>query len=183
MAIWQFHIYFIPKQSLLKKYGYLPGQLEMNREGWKEYVENGDFDFEDALTVDWWLSLNIDINELLPLVQQFGELQQWTADMEGTRSFGNDETNDISVCFDNKNNKVLCLSCRLDLRQIDLEFINKALALAREYDCLLMDSQGCLYEPTITNLANKIQLSDANRFVEDPEKFFDDLSKGIVKPE
>jgi hypothetical protein len=187
VAIWQFHIYFIPRQSLFEKYGYIPTTLEMNKEGWADYIEKFNLDeepdFEDALTISWWTNLNLPINELLPILQKFGDLQEWTATANGTRSFGDTETNDISVCFDPATNKVEELSCRLDLRQLEKGFIEKALALATRFDCLFMDRHGRLYEPTRENLLDKIELSNANRFVEDPRQYFDDLSKGIVTPE
>ena len=187
MAIWQFHIYFIPRQSLFDKYGHIPTQLEMNKEGWSNYIQNGNLDkepdFEDALTISWWSNLNLDINKLLPTLQKIGKLQEWTARANGLRRFGDTEANDISVCFDLKTNKVEELSCRLDLRQIDKDFTKKTLSLATQFDCLLMDKQGRIYEPTLENLVDAIQLSNANRFVEDPRLFLDDLSKGIVTPE
>jgi hypothetical protein len=186
VAIWQFYIYFIPRQSLLDKYGHVPTELEMNKDGWENYIEKFNLDeepdFEDALTVQWWLNLNLDVNELLLLLQQFGELQKWTAQTNGLRSFGDTETNDISVSFDHQTNKVQDLSCRLDLRQIDKSFESELLSLAKRFDCLLMDRQGALYEPTVQKLVDKIELSNANRFVEDPRQFLDDLSKGVVSP-
>jgi hypothetical protein len=187
MAIWQFDIYFVPRQSLIDKYGHVPTQLEMNKEGWSNYIRNTDLDnkpeFEDALSVQWWLNLNLEVNKLLPILQQFGELQEWTARTDGLRSFGDTETNDISVCFDHHTNKVEELSCRIDLRKIDKTFVSKFLSLATRFDCLLMDRQGRLYAPTIVNLADKISLSNANRFVDDPRQFLEDMSKGIVTPE
>ena len=159
----------------------------MNKEGWANYIEKFNLDeepdFEDALTISWWSNLNLHVNELLPTLQQFGELQEWTATISGTRSFGDTETNDISVCFDHQTNKVQELSCRLDLRQIEKGFVSKFLSLATRFDCLLMDRQGRLYEPTIENLADKIELSNANRFVDNPRQFLEDISKGIVTPE
>ena len=187
MAIWQFNIYFIPRQSLFDKYGLVPTQLEMNKDGWSDYIRIGDLDgepgFEDTLTIKWWLPLNIDINEFLPTLQQFGELQEWTAHLTGLRSFGDTETNDICVGFDHSTNKVEEVGCRLDLRKIDKGFVSKLLSLATRYDCLFMDRQGRLYEPTLENLVDAIRLSNANRFVEDPRQFLEDLSQGIVAPE
>ena len=187
MAIWQFQIYFVPRQSLLDKHGHVPTQLQMNKEGWADYIEKFNLDeepdFEDALTVQWWLNSNLDINELLPILQQFGELQEWTATCNGLRRFGDTETNDISVSFDHLTNKVQELSCRLDLRQIDKAFVNRLLSLAKRFDCLLMDRHGKLYEPTIENLVDRIERSNANRFVEDPRQFLEDMSQGIVTPE
>ena len=187
MAIWQFHIYLIPEKSLANKYGQVPTQLVMDKEGWSDYFQNTDLDtepeFEDALTIQWWLNLNLDINELLPTLQQFGELQEWTSRTNGLRSFGDTETNDISVCFNDITKIVEEVSCRLDLRKIDKSFIEKVLSLATKFDCLLMDRQGRLYQPSIVALFDTIKLSNANRFVGDPEQFLNDLSKGVVTPE
>jgi hypothetical protein len=128
---------------LIDKYGHVPTQIEMNKEGWADYIEKFNLDeepdFEDALTVQWWLTFNLDINELLLTLQQFGELQEWTARTGGLRSFGDTDTNDISVCFDHQTNKVQELSCRLDLRQINKSFVSKFLSHATSFDCLLMD--------------------------------------------
>jgi hypothetical protein len=172
---------------LLDKYGHVPTELEMNKEGWSDIVRHGDLDnepnFEDALTVSWWRNLKLDIKALLPILQQLGELQEWTARTDGLRSFGDTETNDISVCFDNETNIVQELSCRLDLRKIDKTFVGKCLSLATRFDCLLMDKQGRLYESTMKNLFDTIKLSNANRFVDDPKQFLEDMSNGHVAPE
>ncbi|HLP36756.1 hypothetical protein [Lacibacter sp.] len=187
MAIWQFHIYFIPKKSLLNKYGQVPTQLSMDKESWNDYFQDSDLDqepeFEDALTIRWWLDLNIKIDNFLPLLKTFGDIQSWTQNSDGLRSFGDTDTNDISVCFNDSTNIVEEVSCRLDLRQLDKNFIDKVLSLATQFDCLLMDRQGRLYQPSMIALFDTIKLSNANRFVGDPEKFLNDLSKGIVTPE
>ena len=164
---------------MIDNFGHVPTELEMNKESWDGYIENVNFDeepnFEDALSISWWTNLNLYINGLLPTLQQFGVLQEWTAKIDGLRSFGNTETNDICVSFDHQTNKVQELSCRLDLREIDKGFVGMCLSLARRFDCLLMNRQGSLYEPTVENLANKIEQSNAMRFVKDPRQFLDDL--------
>jgi len=188
MAIWQFNIYFIPRKSLLNKYGQVPTQLVMdNKKRWNDYIENSDLEeepsFEDALTIHWWLDLNISLDNLSPLLKSFGDIQSWTQNTKGLRSYGDTEANDISVCFDNITNIVEEVSCRLDLRYLDKSFIDKVLSLAIQFDCLLMDAQGGLYQPALTALFDTIKLSNAYRFVGDPEQFLNDLSKGIVTPE
>jgi hypothetical protein len=129
------------------------------------------------------LNLSLNINELLPTLKEFGELQEWAAEAIGLRGFGDTETNDISVCFDNETDNVEEISCRIDLRKVSKRFIDKVLALAARFDCMLMDKQGKIYEPTIENLFDTIQSSNASRFVENPRQFLDELSKGIVRPE
>lgn len=187
MAIWQFHIYLIPKKSLLKKYGQVPTELVMDKDGWSNYIQNANLDtetdFEDALTIHWWLDLNINLDNILPLLKTFGDIQSWTQNTDGLRSFGDTETNDISVCFNDTTKIIEEISCRLDLRKLDKSFIDKVLSLATQFECLLMDRQGRLYQPSIEALFDTIKLSNANRFVGDPEQFFNDLSKGVVAPE
>ena len=187
MAIWQFHIYLIPQKSLLNKYGQVPTQLIMDRDGWSDYFQNSSLDtepeFEDALTIHWWLDLNINLDSLMPQLNTFGDIQSWTQNAEGLRSFGDTHRNDISVCFDNTTKIIEEVSCRLDLRKLDKSFLNKVLSLATQFECLLMDRQGRLYQPSIEALFDTIKLSNANRFVGDSEQFLNDLSKGIVTPE
>ena len=187
MAIWQFHIYLIPKKSLLNKYGQIPTQLVMDTDGWSNYFQNSILDtvpeFEDALTIHWWLDLNINLDSFLILLNTFGNIQSWTQNADGLRSFGDTETNDISVCFDINTKTVQEVSCRLDLRQFDKSFIDKVLSLATQFDCFLMDRKGRLYLPSAAALLDAINLSNANRFVINPEQFLNDLSKGIMQPE
>ena len=159
----------------------------MDKEGWDDYFQNSDLDkesdFEDAFTISWWLDLNINLDVFLPLLKAFGEIQSWTQDSEGLRRFGNTMTNDITVYFNDATKIVEEVNCRLDLRQLDKSFIDKIFSLAKQFDCLLMDRQGRLYQPLMTALFDTIKLSNANRFVGDPEQFLKDLSNGIVTPE
>lgn len=167
MAIWQFNIYFIPRQTLFDIYGEVLTELE----------------YEEALSIPWWLNLHVNVGNLLPLLQQFGELQEWTSEINGLRSFGDDETNDISVSYNKRTEMVDDLSCRLDLRKIDRDFIAKVFSIATHFDCLLMDCKGKLFQPLIEELSESIQLSSANRFVTDPRQFLEDMSNGKVAPE
>jgi hypothetical protein len=187
MAIWQFDVYFIPRSSLIERYGHIPAQLEIKTMAWEDYFNDFKLDeepdFEDAMTINWWQGLNVDFDEILPALEEFGEVVEWTSQSNGLRQFGNNDTDDISVGFDPITSKVESLHCRLDVRQIDKAFADKACSLARRFDCLFMDRQAWLYEPTIDKLAERIQLSNAYRFAVDPRQFFDDLSKGIIKPE
>lgn len=167
MAIWQFNIYFIPRQTLFDIYGEVLTELE----------------YEEALSIPWWINLHVNVGNLLPLLQQFGELQEWTSEINGLRSFGDDETNDISVSYNKRTEMVDDLSCRLDLRKIDRDFIAKVFSIATHFDCLLMDCKGKLFQPLIEELSESIQLSSANRFVTDPRQFLEDMSNGKVAPE
>jgi len=187
MAIWQFHIYLIPKQSLLQKYNTIPDTLEIKTEDWEDFTENFSVyegvPFEDAMTIHWWKPLNLSFDALLPIVQSFGDLQEWTKTCDGLKQFGDTEGPDICVSYEPQTNIVEEVSCRIDVRADTLFHINQLLSLAGQFDCLLMDSKGSLYSPTIDNLMEKIKASNAYRFAKDPRQFFDDLSKGVIQPE
>ena len=187
MAVWQFQVYFIPRRSLMEKYGKLPSKLEMDDDAWSNYIQDSDLEskpkFEDALTIPWWLNIKLDINEVFTDLKKFGDLQEWSANVEGLKSYGQPDSNDISACFDSQTNALEDLSCRIDVRKVEQEFIEQVISLALKYDCLLLDKKGNLYEPTNDNIFKAIRISNAKRFANDPGQFLDDLSLGKVKPE
>ena len=184
MAIWQFTINIIPRESLIKRYGKIPVTLEMD---WQNRLDLGKDDALneeqkfDALSIPWWLDLNVEFNSLIVFLKQFGDLQRWTENMDGLRSYGDVESNDVSVCFNSMTNIIEELSCRIDMRDHSFDFRERVFSIAKQYNCLLLDSQGRLFEPTNKELDKVIQLSNANRFVKNPNKFLDDLSKGVIK--
>ena len=167
MAIWQYNIYLIPRKSLFNRYG--------------QIVQN--LNIDEALEIEWWRDINVDIDRFLPILKQFGKIQGWTQYSDSVRSFGEVEADDVSVTFDEKKQMVLEFHCRVDLRKIDREFLNKIFLLAKNFDCLLMDIQGKLFEPTFSAIGNSISLSNSNRFVQDPKLFLDDLGNGFIRPE
>lgn len=155
MATRQFNIYFIPKKTVMEKYGQVLTQL----------------DIEESLKINWWADLNLTTDKITPILRQFGNVQEWTLRTESLRSFGDVKGNDISVGFDSRSDKIEELSCRIDLRQIDKNIIEKILFIARQFDCLLMDDKGRFFQPTAQALYETIQDSNAMRFVSDPESF------------
>jgi hypothetical protein len=53
------------------------------------------------------------------------------------------------------------------------------LKIERELDCLLLDRQGNLFQPTLENLADNIKKSNSFKFVINPSDFLTKLSKEI----
>lgn len=186
MAIWQFKFEFIPEISVIRKYGSVPDQLSVNHEGWERHVSTGDWeagpDFEDAFTEPWWLPLNVDVTDVFPFLETMGQVQQWTANSEGFRKFGEASLNDIAVSY-NEKNIVEDLGARLDLRSIDQQFLTKAFLLATHFGCLLMDRQARLFKPDYPSFEKIMKLSNSFRFVSGPQQFLDDLASGAEQPE
>ena len=158
----------------------MPIQLYIDKDGWDKYYGDENYEFEDALTIFWWLYLNIPIDELSLILDNFSQ-ERYNA--KGLKTVGNTETNEITAGFNEATNRVEELSCRIDLREIDKPFIDNLFLLAKRYDCLLMDRQGRLFEPNLTDLVSAIKLSNSYRFISNPYGFLDDLSLGIIKPE
>jgi hypothetical protein len=173
MAVRQIHIYLIPKKSLLNKYGQLPTQLELDKDAWIDYFENLDLYtepyFEDALTIPWWLDLNVNFDSVLPVFKTFGNIQSSAYGMDGLISCGSTDENEIFVWVDTISKIVEKISCRLDLRKPDKGSINKVISLATQFECLLMDSQGRLYQAAVAALFDAIRLSNTNLFFSDTE--------------
>ncbi len=106
----------------------------------------------------------------------FREEVEWTKSHGDFKSFGNNETNDITIGR-NHEGDLEEMSLRIDVRNIDRKFVDESLIIAKELDCLLLDTQGNLFEPIPANLSNCIKTSDAFRFVTDPKDFLDKLEK------
>jgi hypothetical protein len=71
------------------------------------------------------------------------------------------------------------MSSRIDLREIDRSFIDNVLTIVKELNCVLLDRQGNLFEPTPENLSDNTKKSNAFKFVTNPTDFLDKLGKEI----
>ncbi|MGV3612498.1 MAG: hypothetical protein ACO1N0_16185 [Fluviicola sp.] len=188
MALYQYTLFFIPKVALLGRYGELPVQLEHNAEAWKEYWEQTkDFEdepeFEDAFSIAWWKGSTIHVDEVLPFAEKFGGVQDWTKNSEGFRKYGESSTHDITVGYHEITRILEDLSCRLDIGQLNESILKTVIEIALTFDCLLMNSKAEVFEADVNELLKRIKDSNAARFMQDPNQFFDDFSSGKVEPE
>jgi hypothetical protein len=177
MATWQFNLFLIPRISLLTRYKQIPIKL---------YIDHGiednrlktnleAYEIDDALDIAWWTDLNIHTSDLFPIIEEFAAIgNNWGT--ESLKNFGDSDKDDIHVLFNKDTQQIEEVSCRFDLRELNKEFIDKSLLLAQQFNCLLMDNDGILIQPNLSNLFQLIKSSNAFRFVSDPKKFFNDLS-------
>ncbi len=96
--------------------------------------------------------------------------------------FGDNDTNDISFSL-SETGFIESIHTRIDLRDLDKEFINYVLKLSVTSNFLLLDRQAHLFEPTLENLFESIKTSNAFRFVSNPHQFLEKFSTGELKPE
>jgi hypothetical protein len=182
MASWQFNLFLIPRVSLLNRYKHIPMKLYVDHRNEDNRLKTNleAYEIDDALDVDWWTDLNIYTSDLFPIIEEFAALgNNWST--ESLKNFGDSDKNDIHVHFNKDTQQIEEVSCRFDLRELNKEFIDKSLLLAQQFNCLLMDNDGILIQPNLSNLFELIKSSNAFRFVSDPEKYLDDISNGRIQ--
>jgi hypothetical protein len=186
MAIYQYTIKFIPRQSIIDKYGEIPNQFSIDQEAWEKHWEKedieSDYDFEDALTISWWDNRSILFKNFEPFVDAFIKPVEWADNSIGSKRYGDDKTNDFSIELDT-DGFIEDFNCRFDLRNLDKHFVINILSLAQQLDCLLLDRKGNLFQPTFEKLIENIKLSNSFNFVINPADFLNKFSNGIIKPE
>jgi hypothetical protein len=169
MAIYQYHLTVIPRLTLLRHWNPIPDKVQ--------YRDNPEFG-DDLINVNWWENLNMDFDDIEKRIRPFADQVEWTKTTEGMKVFGNNDTNDITISK-TELGQFEELSFRIDLREIDKSFITNVLTISKDLDCLLLDSQGNLFEPTLENLADNMKTSNAFKFVTDPTDFLNKLGKEI----
>ena len=122
---------------------------------------------------NWWLERGLNYNKLEHILNSSLPRIEWTSKLDDLKEFGNNETNDISISL--KSNKVTSIHVRIDLRDIDSDFINVVFKIARDNECLLFDTDGQVYSPNRKLLKENISKSKAFQFVKNPEQFLNNL--------
>jgi hypothetical protein len=185
MAIYQYNIDFLPRQSIVDKYGQIPQHLFIDHVAHEKHWDkpsDSEFDFEDALTIRWWDNVNSKFSDIEPLMNVFTKPIDRSGVHSDTKRYGDDQTSDIFISL-TAESFINEFSCRIDLRVIDKAFIENLFIVAKRLDCLLMDRKGNLFEPTFDKLIENIKQSNSFKFVSNPTDFLDKLSTGQIKPE
>lgn len=190
MAVWQYFLKVIPKISVIKKYGLVPPKLEINHAGWAKYQQNAwkgirsKIDFEDAQTINWWKDISFDkertVSAINNLIKQCGWSDTNTIGWKGDTR--NNQDNDVYIHF-NESGKINSFTFRTDLRDDSLDFLDEMLKICKANEWLVMDGNGLLFEPRFLEVYQSMRNSNASKFLENPEKFFEDLESGAIKPE
>lgn len=190
MAIWQYYLKVIPKESVIRRYGFVPSKLEINHKGWANYRQNlidgnkSEIDFEDAQTFNWWKDIFFDTPKTAASIDNLVKRCSWshskTIGWKGDTQ--NNQDNDVYLHFDDSEN-IFEFTFRTDLRNDSLDFLVDMLKICQKNNWLVMDAKGILFEPKYLEVYESMRKSNAAKFLENPEKFFQDFEKGTVKPE
>jgi hypothetical protein len=170
MAIYQYHLTVIPRQSLLRQWDIIPVKVQVH--------DNPAFDEDDLINVKWWDKEQIDFGTIEKAILEFADQVEWTNRSEDVKTFGDEDKNDITI-VKNELGHLDVMSSRIDLREIDRSFIDNVLTIVKELNCVLLDRQGNLFEPTPENLSDNTKKSNAFKFVTNPTDFLDKLGKEI----
>ena len=168
MAIYQYHLTVVPRQTLLRLWNIIPVNVILHN--------NPTFDEDDLINVMWWDEATVNFKEIEKRILDFTDQVEWTKSSKDVKDFGDNDTNDISI-GQGDSGLLEEMSFRIDLRKIDRHFIDNVLTIVKDLDCLLLDREGNLFEPTLDNLANNLKASDAYEFMTDPKDFLDKLGK------
>ncbi|MEN9323467.1 MAG: hypothetical protein RL699_1247 [Bacteroidota bacterium] len=172
MAIYQYYLAFIPQVGLLKKYGVIPTEMNVT-------TEDGYF---NANTEQYWELAGINFDNIKLEIDRLIDKADWGNDEEcfNWKTYTNEVDNDASMSVNSLTKKIEHLSFRADLRESKLKFLNGMLDLAKKKEMLLMDRKGKIFSPEYNEIENYIKNSNSFKFIENPEKFLDDLSKGKI---
>ncbi len=170
MAIYQYHLTVIPRLTILRNWDIIPVKVQVQ--------DNPAFDEDNLKDVKWWDREHIDFETIEKRILSFADQVEWTKKSETVKAFGDNDTNDITIV---KGEAGLLeeISFRIDLREIDRNFIDNVLTIAAGLGCILLDRQGNCFEPTHEKLSDNIKKSSAFKFVTSPTDFLKKLGKEI----
>jgi len=181
----------IPKKGIVEKFGQVPKKLEIDYEERTEHyylkkdglIEEDD-KFKDALTQDWWSSLELQPMEIIHQIDKNVRRANYGSDSFVNWKFYSQEVdNDASMAINEETGKIEEIRFRADLREENLKFLKAMIELADKYEWLLMDMKGNLVNPNLKEIGRLIKLSNSYRFLKNPIKFLTDLGDKKIKIE
>ena len=106
------------------------------------------------------------------------EMQTWAANL---RVWGDDKADDIQIVGSEM--RIEEVQIRLSLADLSLSLVGDICALAREFDCVFATLSGAIVRPYSEALVRTITLSDAARFVGDPDRYLAEAAQRDPEPD
>jgi hypothetical protein len=187
MAVWQYNLTVIPKNSIIEKYGEIPQKLFIDVESWTKYREKWnnekvqpEIDFEDAKTILWWKNSEIDLESTTIQIDELVSRASWSEPNFLSWKSNDENDNDCHIAISEKNKIISEFIFRTDLRNKDnIElFLNGILNICKANELLLMNLEGYLFEPKMELIFEDLKKSNAIKFLSDPIKFLENISNG-----
>lgn len=166
MAVWHFKFSLIPTEGLLRVFGNADVSVV------PEFVSHIDepryLEPEELERLPSYWDGPATLRQCAMAVSGFlPEMKSWS---DAARMFGNEEDERIEVWDDG-------VKCRINMRDVDLELLDKILHLAKRFECkLVIHNTGAVVAPDLASLAPHIESSNAYKFCVNPAGFLASLS-------
>ena len=159
MAVWQYRFWLLPRQSLVHRYNALPDQLSAS-------------DYEEA----WSQQPTIDFTRVID--QFVSRYHSWSPEI---LMWGEENGNRIHVVYENA--KIASVSCRICPGKPYSDFAAGVVSLAELCDWVMVLTHDVVALPCLETLIAAVAISNAEKFVTDPQAFLSGLSNGTYHPE
>ncbi len=169
MAVWQYQLNIIPKKAIIERYGKIPNELSVDKDGWESYWDNlNDIEnlpepnFEDARTIKWWNNVKIDIKETINKIDNLVSRANWGNTINTKNWKGNSdlkEDNDCFLSFDPKHQIIEDFYFRTDMRKVKKsdKFLSGMLRICQDNNLMVYNKNGNLFEPRLELIQNDIK--------------------------
>ncbi|MBV6497450.1 MAG: hypothetical protein DYH05_08450 [Acidobacteria bacterium ACB1] len=152
MAVWQWGVWMVPRESILKRFERIP-----------EYIDQDWFE-----SVNWWAETDDEqIREFFDRI-----LPRYYAPWaEYTEIWGDIDSDDVSLHV--RDSIVADISIRVDLRHLNVEFLKALVNFARERSFVFVSYEfGRFISPSLRQMLDEINNSKKMLFIKNPSEFF-----------
>ena len=180
MAISQYYMAIIPKQGIIEYFGEVPKVLEVDfqkrTESFLNETMEDDYDYFEFIQHKCWANSKISSKEIINLMDKKLNRADWGNDNEGNnwKTETTEIDNDAWLLVDEEN-IIIEFTFRADLRQPKLKFLLEMIELCYENEFLLIDIGGNVVEPDLEKVIELIKVSNAYKFVVNPNQYFADF--------
>ena len=182
-SVFQCYIEFIPKDSLLKKYGSIKSVFDVEENPNESFmpVHLGLFREEiNELWADCKLSIEKVLNVLPTLNLNAGS--SFHRPKVGKAIFGYLDSNYCCVDYDVNSNYITIFQFGIDITKKQTgKFVSSILEIANKMNFLVMGSDLVLFEPKMEFLDSYFRQSPAYKFIKSEVEFLKDLKAGKQK--
>ncbi|KRD10031.1 hypothetical protein ASE21_09925 [Flavobacterium sp. Root901] len=163
MAIWQYLLIVVPKNSIDKNYNI----FETNK---TEFLPD-----TDSFWKNFGGSITAIISELDLILPKADWGNETYLNWKGNGN--NNEDNDACIYLTDDATQIKEFQFRIDLRKASnvTNVLKSILELCKRYDLVLIDLKGEIFEPELKDIVNSLRTSNAFSFITDPINFFENL--------
>lgn len=167
MAVYHHYLAIVPKSGILKKHETKPDTIEIGSS--TEYFESN--------TEGYWKEVGVQGEGILPLMDKLLARTEWGNGKTTIfwKVYSEELDNDASLELEDEMLTVKEFSFRADLREKNLDFLMKMIALGKENQWMFMDRTGKLMNPDFEEIKESILGSKSFRFLKDPIAYLDSL--------